>query len=295
MSSTQGQTSPPIPTRSPIADSTGLVTRTWINWFTFLNDLFISAVSPALSGVPTAPTAAPGTNNTQIASTAYADAGITVEAMRAEAAESLLQVAISSETTRAEAAEALLAPLASPHLTGVPTVPTAAPGTSTTQVASSAFVGSAVAVETARATAAEALKAPLASPTFTGTATAATLVVNQNLLVTGTTGTYSFANSLSFMGGYVDIVGPNAATEGTLVFRGITLNITGGYSVYLTLSPGAAAFTGTVTQPTPSIVTAATTASSATAGAASALPSAPLGYLEMSVNGVTVKVPYYSV
>lgn len=54
-------------------------------------------------------------------------------------------------------------------------------------------------------------------------------------------------------------------------------------------------FTGAVTQPTPSVVTAATTATSATAGAASALPATPLGYLEMSVNGVTVKIPYYSV
>ncbi len=48
--------------------------------------------------------------------------------------------AIGVETTRAEAAEALKAPLASPALTGVPTAPTAAPGTNTTQLASTAFV-----------------------------------------------------------------------------------------------------------------------------------------------------------
>ena len=54
-------------------------------------------------------------------------------------------------------------------------------------------------------------------------------------------------------------------------------------------------FTGTVTEPTPPVLTAAVTATSATAGAASALPSAPLGYLDWSVNGVTVKVPFYSV
>jgi len=34
---------------------------------------------------------------------------------------------------------------------------------------------------------------------------------------------------------------------------------------------------------------------SAAAGAASALPSAPLGYLEMSVNSVIVKVPFFAV
>lgn len=47
---------------------------------------------------------------------------------------------VLTETDRAETAEALLAPLASPALTGTPTVPTAAVGTDTTQVASTAFV-----------------------------------------------------------------------------------------------------------------------------------------------------------
>lgn len=52
----------------------------------------------------------------------------------------------------------LKAPLASPALTGTPTAPTAISGTSTTQLATTAFV-----------TSADALKADLASPTFTGT------------------------------------------------------------------------------------------------------------------------------
>lgn len=56
--------------------------------------------------------------------------------------------------TDIETALTLLAPLASPALTGVPTVPTAAAGTSTTQAASTAFV--------------------TASPIFTGTPTAPT-------------------------------------------------------------------------------------------------------------------------
>lgn len=71
----------------------------------------------------------------------------------------------------ADAAVNAKAPLASPVLTGTPTAPTAAPLTSTTQVATTEFATLAVAVETARAIAAEALKAPLASPTFTGTVT----------------------------------------------------------------------------------------------------------------------------
>lgn len=55
------------------------------------------------------------------------------------------------------------APLASPTLTGVPAAPTAAALTSTTQIATTAFV-----------TTADALKANLASPTFTGVPAAPT-------------------------------------------------------------------------------------------------------------------------
>jgi len=66
----------------------------------------------ALTGTPTAPTAAPGTNSTQLATTAF--------------------VATS------------FAPLASPALTGTPTAPTAAAGTSTTQIATTSFTTTAV-------------------------------------------------------------------------------------------------------------------------------------------------------
>ena len=76
--------------------------------------------SPGLTGTPTTPTASPGSNTTQIASTAFVQAAIT-------------------------AAVASLAPLASPTFSGVPTVPTAAPGTNTLQAASTAFVQAALA------------------------------------------------------------------------------------------------------------------------------------------------------
>jgi hypothetical protein len=68
----------------------------------------VFSISPALTGTPTATTASPGTNTTQIATTAF--------------------VATS------------FAPLASPALTGTPTAPTASAGTSTTQIATTAFV-----------------------------------------------------------------------------------------------------------------------------------------------------------
>lgn len=115
-------------------------------------DLTLPA-SPSFTA-PTATTAAPLTNNTQVATTAYADAAVAVE------------------KTRAEAAEALLAPQASAALTGTPTAPTAAALTNSTQLATTAYADSAVSVEKARALAAEALLAPKASPTFTGSVTA---------------------------------------------------------------------------------------------------------------------------
>ena len=99
-------------------------------------------------------------------------------------------------STATQTALDLKADLASPALTGVPTAPTAAAGTSTTQVATTSFVGTAVSNLVASSPAALdtlnelatalgndasfsttvtnslALKAPLASPTFTGTVTA---------------------------------------------------------------------------------------------------------------------------
>lgn len=61
---------------------------------------------------------------------------------------------------------ALKANIASPTLTGVPAAPTATPGTSTTQLATTAFV-----------TTADNLKANLVSPTFTGTPTLPTATI----------------------------------------------------------------------------------------------------------------------
>jgi len=37
-----------------------------------------------------------------------------------------------------------------------------------------------------------------------------------------------------------------------------------------------------------------TTATTATGGSASALPSTPAGYMNVTLNGVTVKIPYYN-
>ena len=126
--------------------------------------------SPALTGVPTAPTAATSDATTQVATDAFVHAAITAQGLGSaalqptsafdaaglaataqSAAQTFATAAVGTETARAEAAEGLLAPKASPALTGTPTAPTAAALTSGTQIATTAYADAAVAAETARA------------------------------------------------------------------------------------------------------------------------------------------------
>lgn len=96
--------------------------------------------SPALTGVPTGPTAAAGTNTTQLATTAFVDA-VRVILAAADTAEASARAAADTTLTNALA---LKAALASPALTGTPTAPTASAGTTTTQIATTAFVKAAL-------------------------------------------------------------------------------------------------------------------------------------------------------
>lgn len=91
----------------------------------FINN-FLAALftSPALTGAPTAPTAAGGDNSTKLATTAFVQTAIST----------LASVAYVNGQI------ATRAPLASPNLSGTPTTPTAAVGTNTNQIASTAFV-----------------------------------------------------------------------------------------------------------------------------------------------------------
>lgn len=104
--------------------------------------------SPALTGTPTAPTAANGTNTTQIATTAFVTS------------------AISNITG--------YAPLASPAFTGNPTAPTPTAGDNDTSIATTAFVTTAIANINLSG------YAPLASPAFTGNPTAPTPTAGDN-------------------------------------------------------------------------------------------------------------------
>ena len=83
--------------------------------------------SPNFTGVPTAPTAPPGSNFGELANCAF------------------VWAAVNTYATTVTNALALKANLASPAFTGAPTVPTAAPGTNSLQAANTAFVAAAIA------------------------------------------------------------------------------------------------------------------------------------------------------
>jgi hypothetical protein len=102
-------------------------------------------VSPAFTGTPTAPTAAPGVSNTQLATCAFVMAALAtgggVLTFNGRAGAVTL--------TAADVSAVGGALLASPALTGSPTAPTALAGTNTTQLATCAFVMAAVSAATA--------------------------------------------------------------------------------------------------------------------------------------------------
>ena len=133
-------------------------------------------ISPAFSGVPTAPTADYGTNTTQLATTAF------VQGEKASPAfvgiPTAPTAASSVSTTQIATTAFVQAQKISPALTGTPTAPTAGAGTNTTQLATTEFTTGAVATLEASTTATtnslQALKAPIDSPTFTGVPTAPT-------------------------------------------------------------------------------------------------------------------------
>ena len=148
--------------------------------------------SPAFTGTPTAPTAAPGTNTTQIATTAF-----------------VMGAGVGN-----------FAPLNSPAFTGVPTAPTAAVGTNTPQLATTAFVQNAInavnagvisfngrtgAITLLANDISAAGGATLQSPAFAGTPTAPTAAPGTNTTQIATTAFVMGAAFLPLTGGTVSI------------------------------------------------------------------------------------------
>jgi hypothetical protein len=189
-----GNPTAPTPATSPTDNSTSIATTAFVvavvdSLATQISVAYAPLASPAFSGLPTAPTAAPGNTTGQLATTAFV--------MNAVAAS---VTGVSSFNTRTGAIvldttdviDAGGAPLVSPAFTGSPIAPTAAPGTNTTQLATTAFVTAAVAASTAGVTSFNgrtgaiimgladvtgAGGAPLAGPIFQGVPQAPTATV----------------------------------------------------------------------------------------------------------------------
>jgi hypothetical protein len=174
---------------------------------------FAALAGPAFTGTPTAPTAAVGTNTTQIATTAFVNAEIANDVVRNDTAGTITMngtqaAGVSAQIARADhvhPSDTSRAPLASPSFTGTPLSTTAAVDTNTTQIATTAFVlgqasasnpvvNGTVAIGTSTRYAradhvhpTDTSRAPLASPSFTGTPLSTTAAVDTNTTQIATT------------------------------------------------------------------------------------------------------------
>lgn len=166
--------------------------------------------SPALTGVPTAPTAALDTNTTQLATTQFVLNQAYDTVPRVNGTATAGDSERYSRGNHVHPTDSTRAPLASPGLTGVPTAPTAAVDTTTTQLATTAFVvnqasatnplmdGAAAPGTSKRYSRQDHIhptdtsRAPLASPALSGTPTAPTAAVGT---VTDQVATTSFADA----------------------------------------------------------------------------------------------------
>ena len=92
--------------------------------------------APTLTGVPIAPTAAAGTDTTQVATTAF----VRNAPIDASGFSGLMTSADDTIQEAFDTLDAVAAPLASPTLTGIPAAPAPSTGDDSTQLATTAFV-----------------------------------------------------------------------------------------------------------------------------------------------------------
>jgi hypothetical protein len=116
---------------------------------------YATLASPALTGVPTAPTATAGTNSTQLATTAYVLNAFASPALSGVPTAPTATTGTNSTqiATTAYVENSLVgtyAPLASPALTGTPTAPNPTYGNSSGQIATTSFVQTAVSASATR-------------------------------------------------------------------------------------------------------------------------------------------------
>jgi len=99
-------------------------------------------ISPAFTGVPTAPTATVSTNSTQLATTAFVQNNKVSPAFTGTP--TAPTAAYNTNTTQIATTAFVQGEKVSPAFSGAPTAPTAANGTSTTQIASTQFVDNSI-------------------------------------------------------------------------------------------------------------------------------------------------------
>lgn len=215
--------------------------------------------SPALTGTPTAPTAASGTNTTQIATTAFVKAA--VDAKSVPSASSTTPKANGTAAVGTETAysrgdhvhptDTTRAALASPTFTGTPKAPTATAGTNTTQIATTAFVKTAVDNATSSMVTISIPTSAWSDRTATVTCTGVTST--SNIIVTSDPSTMEAATAA---GVYCSGQGTNSLTFSAMSdvpTTTLTMDVwIGNYIVSsVTYAPlSSPAFTGTPTAPT---------------------------------------------
>ena len=194
-------------------------------WAALASQNYVDAqkISPAFTGVPTAPTASVGTATTQLATTAFVTNGPVFTGVPTAPTAS-----VGTNTTQLATTAFVQNNKDSPVFTGVPQAPTASVGTATTQLATTEFVQN--------------------SPQFLGTPTAPTAAFGANDIQLATTAfVQGEKNSPTFTGipeGPTPVTATNSAQLATTAF--VQNN---------KVSP---AFSGVPTAPTASVGTATT-------------------------------------
>ena len=136
-------------------------------WSALASQDYVQAqkISPAFTGVPTAPTATAGTANTQLATTAFVTNSVQLAGVPTAPT-----ATVSTNTTQLATTAFVQNNKVSPAFTGSPTAPTAAYNNNTTQIATTAFV-----------------QGEKLSPVFSGVPTAPTATVATNTTQLATT------------------------------------------------------------------------------------------------------------
>lgn len=100
-----------------------------------------------------------------------------------------------------------------------------------------------------------------------------------------------FQNTSNSAGAWVGVVG--SAGAGGAPAGALAVSIDGTATSPMYVTPGNVTVAGALHAQS-IVLSSATTSTSATAGGATALPATPAGYLSISINGTTFKLPYYN-